>query len=1166
MNAMLPKYAPIALFSALLSMLLLVTPAVPPAWAGQVVTGSISGTVVDTTGAVVPDAAVALTNTQTGAVLNATSSDTGAFRFSLLPVGTYNLEINKSGFRKLDMNSIAVSANVEHALGNVTLELGQASATVEVTAAPPLIEAAQAQVTSTVTGQMLQTYAGIAENQGADFLSLTVPGVANTRDASFSNFNGVGFAVNGIRGRSNDQQVDGQNNNDNSVTGPSLFVSNPDFVQEYDITTDNFGPEYGRNSGSVVNIVTKSGTNQWHGTVSGTYTASILTTLTNIDTLSGLTKPLPFNQEFTGGTVGGPISKDRVFFFGGFDDEIEALSTLFTTGLLTPTATGLAQLETCFPGSTSLAALSKYGPFAVGGGNPTALPGSTEMITTTDPSPCTYQVAGVQRDLPNGFHEYDWISRLDVHATQSDWFFIRWLFQKENFFNQDEFPAAESGYPFNVPSTAISALVDWTHTFNSNLLNEFRVSYGRENVEFGGNTIGTVPNQQDVGNALTNVAFEDPSLLSFGPPTNMPEGRVVNTYQLQDNLEYVLGKHQLKMGGNFTRQISPNVFLPDYNGAYEYADWGAFAANTPTSVSIVDGTPRYGFREWDSFLYVGDDWKFKPNLTFNLGLTWSYFGQPGNLFHQETVKQQTGADPFWDPSLPLSATTDPELASVHDLFGPSVGFAWSPGFLGNGKTVIRGGYRLSYDPAFYNPFLLVATTAPAVLAQTIDSPSMGLPTDPFGPAIRSEYASSLETGVFDPRNFNRSVLSSSFGPDRVHEWSLGVQRELARNLVLEARYVGNHGSDLLQSVNANPYIAGLAASYPSLVPAGVAPCATPLSTVPNALGRVSCDEGITAQVGNTGFSNYNGLQTELRANNLFHQLTLKSSYTWSKTLDNTSDIFPTFAAGNTMAFSQNVLNYKGEEYGISGLDFPQTWTLVFVEDLPFMHAQPGIVGHVLGGWAFSGTYVLQSGQPYTASQEFINAFSGGVANDTAFDLAEIGTLETSRPFLGSQSAPASQVGIYAADACAALGDACGEPANELLSLNDLNTTGAVTTVSKSSVRFIANGAEADSIFGTPFGVGRNTLRDYWTNAANFTLFKNIKFKERATIQWHMTMDNVFNHPQYGQTGFFGVNPFIENAGVAQPFVDFAVPQYASSGSNGCPAGVRCIYFGLKIIY
>jgi hypothetical protein len=1154
--------------------------------AAQVVSGTLSGSVVDQSGAAVPGTAVTITNRGTGSVQSATTSNDGAFRFTLLPIGSYDVEISKSGFKKLKLGGVEVDANVENAVGQLKLEVGEQSATVEVTSAPPLIEAAQAQVTTVFSGEALQTFSGIAENEGLDFLALQVPGVGNSRDNNFANFNGIGFSVNGIRGRANDQQIDGQNNNDNSVTGPSVFLSNVDFVNEYEIITNNFGPEYGRNSGSVVNIATKSGTNSWHGTVSGTETNSVLTTLDNIDKdFNLLTKPSRFNQEFSGGTIGGPLLKDKVFIFGGFDNQIDSSNAVFTTGSLTPTPTGVGQLASCFPGSTSVAALQGFGPFGVGGGAPTVLAGSTTtsyfdnapVNNTTDPTTgapaCGYQLGGISRTLPDGFHVWDWITRLDVQASKADLVFIRFIFQKQVFFNT-AFTATNqaAGYPVNVPSISTSSLIDWTHTFSNRLVNELRLSYGRSNVEFGGNTIGnTVPNQSAVGTALTNVSFTAPGLMPFGPPTNTPQGRIVNTYQLQDNFDYTFGRHQMKMGANITLQKSPNVFLPNYNGAFTYSDWGAFADNIPSSVGITQGNPSFGFKEWDTFLYVGDDWKVKDNLTLNLGLTWSYYGQPANLFHQETVAQQTGANPFWDPSLPLSATTSPSLSSVKNLFGPSIGFAWSPklGWLsGNNQTVIRGGYRLTYDPAFYNTFLLVAISAPTVLAQTLISPTTGLPAEPFGPAIRSQYAADLTTGVFDPRNFDRTTIPSGFGPDRVQEWSLGVQRQVTANSVAEVRYVGNHGWDLFQSINANPYIAGLASSFPALVPAGVTPCATPLPTVPSALGRVNCSEGVTDQTGNTGFSNYNGLQAEYRMSNLAHQLTLRTSYTYSKTLDNVSEIFSTGAAGNSIAYSQNVLNFKGQEYGLSGLDFPHTWTLSFVEDIPFMRSQHGVLGHILGGWAFSGSYVLQSGQGYTPSQEFLNASTGGVANDTNFDLANIGTLETSRPFVGSLSAPAAQVGIFAGDACSLTGaaGACALPATQLISFNSFNSTGAIVDVTKSQVHFIANGGEADAIFGTPFGnAGRNSLRDHWTNAGNFTLFKNIKFWERAALQWHMTMNNVFNHPQYGAL-FPGIDPFVEDAGLASPGVGFANPLIQSSASNNCPAGVRCIFFGLKVIF
>jgi Carboxypeptidase regulatory-like domain len=1143
----------------------------------QVVTGSVSGSVVDPTRAVVPGAAVTLTDEGTGAAAKANTSGSGTFRFTLLPIGRYDLEISKSGFSTLKLSGIQVDANVEHTLGTLALQVGQTNISVEVSAAPPLVEGAQAQITTALNSQAVQTFAGTGENEGLDFLALTLPGVGNSRDNNFSNTNGVGFSVNGIRGRNNDQQIDGQNNNDNSVAGPGLFLSDPDFVNEYQVTTSNFGPEYGRNSGSVVNIVTKSGTNRWHGTIFGTETNSVLTSLTNIEkdfSTPPITKPPRFNQEFSGGTIGGPLVKDRVFIFGGFDNQIDSSKAVFPTGELTPTALGIAQLSTCFPGSTSIAALSAYGPYGVGAGSPSVsgtpttayfdgAPVNNGVDPATGKAACGYQLAGVQRTLPNGFHVFDFITRLDVHVSDSDSFNIRYLFQKQNFFNANEGPGnIASGYPFNVPSLGQSFLADWTHTFSNRMLNELRLGYSRNNVEFGTNTLGTVPSQSEVGSALTNVSFTNAALLGFGPPTNIPQGRIVNTYQLQDNFDYNLGVHQLKWGANITNQRSPNVFLPNYNGAYVYSDWGAYAANTPSSVSVTSGDPKYGFREWDTFLYVGDDWKVKRNLTLNLGLTWSYLGQPANLFHQETVNQQTSHNPFWDPSLPLSATTSPSIGTVKDLFGPSAGFAWSP----ISKTVLRGGYRLTYDPAYYNTFLLNAISAPVVLAQTLISPTAGLPAAPYGPAIRSLYASSLTYGKYDPRNFDRTVTPTTFRPDKYHEWSLGIQREITKDSALEVRYVGNHGEDGFQSINVNPYIAGLAASYPNLVPAGLTPCTKPLPTVPSAMGRISCSAGVTDETANTGFSNYDALQAEFRTTNIFHQLTLRTSYTFSKTLDNVSEIFSTFGAANSVAYSQNVLNYTGQEYGISGLDYPNTWTLSFVEDIPFMRSQPGVLGHIVGGWQVSGTYLLQSGQPYTPSQEFINVASGGVANDTDFDLANIGTLETSRPFLGSSSAPVTQVGIYAADACNALGAACGTAKATLISLNALNASSTVTPVSKSQVRLIANGGEADAIFGTPFGnAGRNILRDYHTNVGNFTLFKNIKFWERTTLQFHMTMNNVFNHPNYGNT-IPGISPFIENAGVPGAYTTFGDPRVTSTAINSCPAGSRCIFFGLKVSF
>src|SRR6267143_3182742 len=355
--------------------------------AAQVAKGSISGSVVDPQGGAVPKAKIRVLNKETNAEVISESDSSGLFRVSLLPIGIYDVEISRAGFRKAVLSNVQVSVGVDRDLGSIKLELGEVTSTVEVSAAPPLMTSTEAQVTTSIQSSTIQSFPGVLENQGLDSLALFVPGVVNNRDLGFSNTNGTGFAVNGLRGRNNDQQIDGQNNNDNSVAGPGLFVSDAEFVQEYQITTNNFGAEYGRNSGSVVNIILKSGTNNVHGSVYGTESNSVLNSLSNVQKASqaiggeGLKKPARFNDEFTGGQINGPLWRDHVFFFGGFDNEIVSQQQVYSTGAVTPTQAGVASMASCYQktdaggnpaGPTdSVLALQTYGPYAVKGGNPT---------------------------------------------------------------------------------------------------------------------------------------------------------------------------------------------------------------------------------------------------------------------------------------------------------------------------------------------------------------------------------------------------------------------------------------------------------------------------------------------------------------------------------------------------------------------------------------------------------------------------------------------------------------------------------------------------------------------------------------------------------------------------------------------------------------------------
>jgi hypothetical protein len=1153
----------------------------------QVANGSISGTIEDAQGAGVSEAAVKVTNKDTNQGTSTTSDSTGSFRLNLLQPGEYRLEVEKSGFRKIAFDSVIVSVGADRGMGTIKLEVGEVTSTVEVTDIAPLLESTEAQVTNSFTAENISTFPGVLENQGLDNLALTVPGVVNNRDLGFSNTNGVGFAVNGLRGRNNDQQIDGQNNNDNSVAGPGLFVSDPEFVAEYQITTSNFSAEYGRNSGSVVNIISKSGSNNFHGSIYGTESNSALNALSNVQKEStdsgfeGLTKPSRFNDEFTGATIGGPVWKDHLFFFGGFDDEIVSQQQLYGTGLLTPTPAGIATMVGCFGSTPSLQALQKFGPYAITGGNPTPQ-GAIQTIDLTDCPGVDF--AGVQRTLPTGSKSYNFPIRLDLQTSKNH-FFGRYLYNKSTFFNNDAFGTSDAGpaagFPVDVPALSQDYGFSWVRTISTRMSNEFRASYGRVNVGFGGNSLGTVPIAQQVDQALGRVTFSSSSLLPIGPVTNSPQGRIVNTYQFQDNWSYYRGRHSLKAGVNFTYQRSPNSFLPNVNGAYRFTNWNSFGLDTPNRIQIAQGNASLDFREKDTFVYFGDDFKIKKNLTLNLGLTWSYYGQPANLFHTITQKNQAGSDPLWNPAVPASATIFPTIPAPKNSWGPSVGFAWTPdsAFMGGGgKTVIRGGYRLSYDPPFYNIYLNIASSAPIVFLQTLASNSTPIGThillaDPTGPNNRADLAPALVRGVFDPRTFSDTSITPNFGPQKTHQWSLGVQREILSGAVLEVRYIGNHATNLFQSINGNPRIDGLLADFPSLVPAGLTPCTTPTTilgpgqTTHPEIGRVDCNQGIVRQRTNTGYSDYHSLQTEIRGTQIKHQLTLRAGYTFSKTTDNTSEIFATFGGGNTQPFSQSQVNFTGTEHGNSGLDFPHNFFVAFTEELPMFRSQRGFVGHVLGGWAIAGSYFITSGQAYTPLQFALNG--GGPDYDNAFVTAFYGTVDQAlRPFAANPNAPVNQVGIYGGDACNALGvtgaEAFCDPlvANSLLSLNAINASGAATVVTNKDVRFIANTPTANAVFNSPFGnVGRNTLRDAWTNIGNFTLFKTTTIRENLKAQFHMTMQNVFNHPNYSS-----IDPFLDDAGLHSETTGFADPTVFSGGLQNGTVGNpgRKIAFGLTI--
>src|SRR6266581_6250002 len=1006
------------------------------AFSQGIATGSMSGTVTDATGAIVPGAKVTAVNMATNQTFAGETNDAGIVALRSLPPGNYKVTITIKNFRTVGLENVEVVVGQDSSLGSIKLELGQVGETILVESGTPLVETGTSQVTTSFNTKAV---ADLPLSGSFDALALFIPGVADSGDNSFSNSNGASFSSNGLRGRSNNFQIDGQSNNDNSVAGPSIFLGNQDALEEVSVITNDFGVEYGRASGSVVNYVTKSGSNDFHGSGFEYYLGSFAdshdneeknplfgfcapgvasTTAAPCNTVNPV--PLYVENKF-GGSIGGPIKRNKAwFFFTPYFDRERSAGSPSTTTTFTPTPNGLTQLAAAFPGNRAVAALNAIGPYAVKAGNP-QISGNTKPcpagfvagngpvcseVVTDGTTTATIDFAPITRSVPSLFNDREFTGRVDLQVTSKDRLGSRYIFQQNILTGATG--RFSAGAWVDIPARDQQIALDWTHTFSVTFLNQARYSFSRAGFGFEGGSFPTCT-RATINACPTGISFQD-NEVNFGVQNNLPQGRTINNSQVQDNASILRGKHTFKVGGEYYKQRSPNTFLPNINGTYTFADFNHFLQDAPVQLSLTDGPPKFSFKEHDIAAYAGDDWRLKNNLTVNLGLRWEFSSQAINLLHDITVANQAGSTPFWSTAAPTSVTTVPQIPNDYKYFGPTVGFAWKPHLFGmtREKTVIRGGYRITYDPAYYNIFLNVATAAPVVNAGTAAGAACTFPclvgSGFLGSDVRAAHLSDIPRGV-NPGTRNNTRVAGNFHEPYTQSWSLGVQHEISSRIVFESRYVGNRVVGNFQTVNANPSLAGLIDNgFSSFIPSGVTPCAT--SGTPGfATERADCSFTNVRNRENTAFSTYHGLQSELKLRN-FHGLSGGFSYTFSKTLDNASEIFSTFSGGNTVAGAQNPFDISKGERALSGLDFPNTASIYFIYELPFFKAQKGFLGHVLGGYQTSGTWRYSSGQLWTPAE--LAGFSSSC--QTRFDNAFFSGASTCRPFSGNPHANVGSVG------------------------------------------------------------------------------------------------------------------------------------------------------------
>ncbi len=609
-----------------------------------IVTGSISGTVLDPQGATVAGASVHATQIETNRVFATASSNAGVVLLPSLPPGTYSVTVEAKGFSAYRAQSVVVEVGKDSALGVIALKLGSTAETITVEGAAPLVESTTDQLSETFENKEI---ANVPLGNTYDSFVLFSPGVATAGSGGFGNNNGAEFSINGQRARSNNYQLDGQNNNDNTIGGPSIFFGNQDSIAQLQVVT-NFDAEYGRNMGGVVNYVTKGGTNTFHGTGYEFWQGDHFDSLQNqekspllgfcppgISPSTGCTKPVvpQFVQNQFGGTIGGPIKRDKVWFFGSanFQRNRAAGAPFSSSSSLTPTLNGINQLEAAFPNDPAVAALAQFGPATVKIGNPT-FSNIQSVPVTANGTTAAIEMGTLTRFLSQPFNDYEATGRVDFQLTSRDRFFTRYMFQQTIQSNEAFFgpAAAAAGQIVNVPGRNQQIGLDLTHTFTPLLLNQVRFSYSRSRSEFDG---GGFPNctLTNIGACPPQISILDPAALGAGQSFFFPQGRIINVYQVQDNASMVYGKHVMKWGGEYDRQRSPNYGLFNVNGTFQFPTFDSFIANQATGAQqltqVAYGQPVLRFKENDLGLYFQDDWRIRENLTLNLGLRWDFYQQ-----------------------------------------------------------------------------------------------------------------------------------------------------------------------------------------------------------------------------------------------------------------------------------------------------------------------------------------------------------------------------------------------------------------------------------------------------------------------------------------------------------------------------------------------------------
>jgi hypothetical protein len=967
----------------------------PLASLAQTSLGILVGVVRDQTGAVVPRVTVKVVGNEDGIVRTVVTQGDGAYRIEALRPENYTVTVNQSGFAGFTAKNVIVSPS-ETVSYDVNLTVGATKEAISVEADSVAINTENGQLTGIVNSTDLQKLPIFSLSPFE--VATTVPGAQIVANGSFSN--GQAIQINGARPRANNYLIDGQEINDVSIAGQAFQPIIPDSFSNVSVLTSAASAEFGRAGGGVVNSITKSGTNVYHGEVYERYTGSGLNALGGLERGTGIGKARS-DQHIYGFTAGGPIIKDKLFAFGGLAIS-RFYGKLVPSVLEFPDANGYALLQTIAakaPSSSTpvvaqqIASLDAFLNSGITSGTYlnayNQLAGRATVNTNVGAQPgcpasgCVITENFFQRPAPGASRpSTQWMYKIDYTPWEKDSFSARYLHARSSsnpdFLNS---PSAFIGFDTEQGGPAELGEGTWTHIFTANLLNEFRVAETRINFSFA-------PTPQTLANplyALGTVNLANVGSVNgvgnglLGPNQNFPQGRGEDLYQFQDTVGWTKGRHSMRIGFDIGRQLEHDLVSQNAIGTLTFAGGGTNASGGSYNTALGNflqnqlgpsgtatktfGSTRIDPHNWRSGFFGQDDIKINASLTINAGLRWDYLTNAENSLKYPGVDTR---NPFGIITLQNGVATANVLKvnNPKGNFSPRLGFAYSPhfgGYFGDGKSVIRGGVGIFYDSSFSNIVTNSAQSSPNAVASTLTL------TTGAGLANATSLVPTI-TPVLSLASSVTSVAANSINPI-TYQYNLGVERQFPWNIFFAVRYVGNIGSGLFANQQYN-YFNGVTGQ------------------------RLNPAYGADTIRGNFARSRYDSLEVE--GSHLFsHGFQVRGNYTYSKSLDDASEIFtgsssPTTAPPN-LAFGA----LRSSNWGASDYDHRHYFVVTYVWSPAGFRGANGFADTALNvltrNWTLSGSSRFQSGTYSTFNENVDSNGDGSTVND--------------RPIIGNPTAP-----------------------------------------------------------------------------------------------------------------------------------------------------------------